>query len=300
MNETYLIESLKLMTTPSLLIAGDYGTGKTNMQLQIIKELVKTYSPAEANLLLIAPRSTFEILQEIPHLVCPVLHSRRMAIHVLNFLMEERIKGEGKAPRLFVVFDEIESFMGSCYSEDLENLLDKANHPDAQTTIIISTSHLNDLILSDKLLETIKLRACFKTALSKQSKLVLDVDEATKINRGEMILFVNGDLIKRECPLLDKDELLGITSSSNFIQSYNSKVVRLFLKPLDRRIKIVADEKLEDAIAVVKMHRLASASFLQRKMGIGYNRAANLIQLMEDKGLIGPARGVKPRKIHLP
>ena len=57
------------------------------------------------------------------------------------------------------------------------------------------------------------------------------------------------------------------------------------------------DEKFEEAVKIVALHRMASASFLQRRLGVGYNRAANLIEEMERQGVVGPAQGSKPRKV---
>src|SRR5690606_35200502 len=60
------------------------------------------------------------------------------------------------------------------------------------------------------------------------------------------------------------------------------------------------DEKYDEAVRCVAMHRVASASFLQRRLGVGYNRAANLIEEMERHGVVGPAQGSKPRKVLIP
>src|SRR5690606_32673764 len=60
------------------------------------------------------------------------------------------------------------------------------------------------------------------------------------------------------------------------------------------------DDKYDEAVRTVGMHRVASASFLQRRLGVGYNRAANLIEEMERQGVVGPAQGSKPRKVLIP
>jgi S-DNA-T family DNA segregation ATPase FtsK/SpoIIIE len=141
----------------------------------------------------------------------------------------------------------------------------------------------------------------------------MDTPGAEKLlGRGDMLFKQGIDTIRMHSAYVDEEEIDALVKKlSTLPTQYDSKAIEFIENngsndneiegiPGEADGESLKDEKYEEAVRCVATHRMASASFLQRRLGVGYNRAANLIEEMERQGVVGPGQGSKPRKVLVP
>jgi len=147
-------------------------------------------------------------------------------------------------------------------------------------------------------------RVAFRVAQKVDSRTILDEQGAEHLlGRGDMLIKLNGtnETKRVQCPMITEEEVQGIT---DFLRTQGEPVYdENILKPRDDDPSAQDDEEMEkdtmydEAVRVVADTRRCSTSWLQRKLGLGYNRAARIVEMMERQGIVGPANGAKDREV---
>ncbi|MCD6539760.1 MAG: DNA translocase FtsK 4TM domain-containing protein [Candidatus Omnitrophica bacterium] len=315
-----LVADLKEM--PHLLIAGTTGSGKTVCVNSLICSILFKATPEEAKFILIDPKMV-ELAQfsEIPHLLCPIISEPKKAKSVLlwateemekryNLLAEEgtrnidlynlRKNKEERLPFIVIVIDELADLMVVARDE-IETAILRLSQLSRAVGIhlILATQRPSVDVITGVIKANFPARISFKVASKIDSRTVLDIVGAEKLlGRGDLLFIKPGmvKLIRAQGCFLNEEDLETLV---NFIKNqakptYNQEILELQKKP---KITLEKDELLDEAIKVVLEANQASASILQRRLRVGYTRAARLLDLMEQEGIVGPFQGSKPRLI---
>ncbi len=321
-----------LAKMPHLLIAGTTGSGKSVMIHSLLISLIYKNSPETMRLILIDPkRVELSIYAGIPHLVTPVITDGKKSIAALRFAIEEMdrryttlaaagkrdiasyndgIKANSstaKMPYLVIVIDELADLMVT-FGREIENSIVRLAQMARATGIhlVLSTQRPSVDVITGLIKANIGSRIALQVASQVDSKTILDSAGAEKLLGGGDMLFITNDLSKPkriQCAYISTDE---ITSVVDFIKKENvgigggdleTKVQETLEKKNGGGNGGDEDEMYEEAVEVVKEAQKASASLLQRRLGVGYARAARLLDIMEENGVVGPGEGAKPREV---
>ncbi len=319
------IVDLKKM--PHLLIAGSTGSGKSVCINSIITNLLYQNSPSQLRLLLVDPkRVEFTEYNGIPHLLAPVITEVDKTVAALKWVvaeMERRFKllaesssrnievyndnpTEGKLPYLVVVVDELADLMAQA-ANDVENSIVRIAQMARAVGIhlIVATQRPSVDVITGIIKANIPTRIAFAVAAQADSRTILDQGGAEKLlGRGDM-LYMSTDVPqpKRVQGVFIADKEIGAvtgflkregdTMYDESITAFKSTSSRLG----NHSDGDMDDDLFADAKEVVMQSGKASASLLQRRLRVGYARAARLLDILEQEGIIGPADGAKPRDI---
>ncbi|MEK7555378.1 MAG: DNA translocase FtsK 4TM domain-containing protein [Patescibacteria group bacterium] len=322
---------------PHLLIAGSTGSGKSISLHSLIISLLYKNSPETLKLALIDPkRVELSIYEGIPHLVAPVVTETKKAIGVFKWAIQEMerryemLLGAGcrdisaynkkfpdeSLPYLLLVIDELADLMTS-YGREVEGSIVRLAQMARATGLhlIVSTQRPSVEIITGLIKANITSRIALQVPSQVDSRTILDTSGAEKLLGGGDMLFISSDFSKPkriQGAYLSEEEINKVV---NFIKENNKEIEseEILQFPVnngengennhlafDDYIKSDdEDELLDDALNIVKEAKKASASLLQRRLKIGYARAARLLDIMEAKGLIGPGDGAKPREVYI-
>lgn len=315
-----LIADLKDM--PHLLIAGTTGSGKTVCVNSLISSILFKSAPWEVKFVLIDPKMVeLAHFTEIPHLLSPIISGAKKAKSVLLWATEEmekrygllaeegarnidaynaRKSKEDRMPFIVIVVDELADLMIAARDEIETAILRLAQLSRAVGIhLILATQRPSVDVITGVIKANFPARISFKVASKVDSRTVLDIVGAEKLLGKGDLLFIRPGVIKpiraQSSFLLDED----IDAMVGFIKSqakpeYNQQILELQKKA---RITLEKDELLNDAIKVILEANQASASILQRRLRVGYTRAARLLDLMEQEAIVGPFQGSKARAI---
>ncbi len=314
-----LIADLKDM--PHLLIAGTTGSGKTVCVNSIICSILFKSKPSDARFILIDPKMV-ELAQfvGIPHLLSPIVSDAKKASNVLSWATEEMErrysllaeegarnidsynmkKPEVKLPFIVIVVDELADLMIIARDQIETAILRLAQLSRAVGIhLILATQRPSVDVITGVIKANFPARISFKVASKVDSRTVLDWVGAEKLlGKGDMLFIRPGILkpIRAQACLIEDDD---VTTLINAIRSqgqpqYDSKILEVQRRP---KAEIEADELLPEAIRTVMETGQASASIIQRRLRVGYTRAARLLDLMEQEGIVGPFQGSKARQI---
>ena len=316
-----------LASLPHLLVGGATGQGKSNLLNSIICGLTRLLPPDELRLVLVDMKVVeFVQYMTLPHLAFPVITDTNKCLYVLNWLaaeMERRLKLFTRAacrniqayresgntiPYIVVIIDEFADLMAS-HRKDFEPVVARltAKARAAGIHLILATQNADHDVLSGTLRCNIPGRIAFKTRSQSESRLIIDSPDADVLCApGDMLVRQKGGtLVRAQCAYLSDMELVRNIETlekqydgPKFLASLPDVVFPAEPKPPQG--KPTDEELYKRALEVVRTTKRASISHLQRKMGIGYNHAAHLIDLLEERGIIGPAVGVKQREILMP
>jgi len=315
---------------PHLLIAGATGTEKSICIHTIINTLIYQYSPTNLRFILIDPkRVELTIYNDLPHLLTPVIIDHDKAINVFRWAVSEmerryKILSESKhrdinsynagnkndiMPFIVLIVDELADLMAA-YGKEIESAIVRLAQMARATGIhlIISTQRPSVEVITGLIKANITSRIAFQVASQIDSRTILDTSGAEKLLGNGDMLFLAGDVSKPkriQAPYISDKEIKKIIDF--FKQNYNEPdYEEEITNPQNKSISEIsfdnysADDPLyEEAREVVIQAGKASASLLQRRLRIGYARAARLLDIMESKGLIGPADGAKPREVYI-
>ncbi len=321
---------------PHLLIAGTTGSGKTVCVNCLITSLLFSMNPEEVKFLMIDPKMVeLAVFNGLPHLLCPVVTDAKKAAASLNWVvneMENRYKllakvgarnidifnekvgkgkdewvdedgaSIGKLPFIIVIIDELADLMVVA-RESIENAITRLAQLSRAVGIhiILATQRPSVNVVTGVIKANFPARVSFKVASKVDSRTVLDMNGADKLlGRGDM-LFIEPGASK---PVRAQGSLIGDNEISRIVEFMKSQGEAVYdesimsqqeKKALGRTFE--KDELFDEGVKIVLETKQASVSMLQRKLGLGYTRAARLIDAMEDSGIVGPYRGSKPREI---
>lgn len=322
-----------LAKMPHLLVAGQTGSGKSVMINDILTSLLYRNSPSTLKLILVDPKQVeLTPYNDLPHLLTPVINEPEKTISALKWAvaeMERRLrtmagvskrnideynalKDTDNMPFIVIVIDELSDLMMMA-ARDVEALVvriaQKARA--AGIHLILATQRPSVDVITGLIKANVPGRIAFTTQSQVDSRTIIDQQGANKLlGRGDMLLLTSDmPAPKRVQAAFVSD---GETHKVNdFIREqrapdYNDEVVSQPVQ-LNGKGGIVSDadmsggggdeDMFRDAVRVVIENRKASTSLLQRRLRIGYGRAARLMEEMEEQGIIGQADGSRPREV---
>lgn len=315
---------------PHLLVAGQTGAGKSVIINSILTSLLYRNSPADLKLILVDPkRVELTPYNDIPHLLSPVIVEPEKCISALKWAVAEmerryralaeakqrniteynNLKKEEGMPYIVIVIDELADLMMMA-ARDVEALIVRIAQKARAVGIhlVVATQRPSVDIITGLIKNNIPARIAFAVPSQVDSRTIIDQVGAEKLlGQGDM-LFTTAEMSKPkrvQGAFIGDDETTKIT---DFIRmqrppQYDDEVVSQPVQ-LSGKGGIIAgggqdadDEMWKDAVKVVTDNRKASTSLLQRRLRIGYGRAARLIEAMEEQGIVGPADGSRPREV---
>lgn len=315
-----------LASMPHLLIAGATGSGKTVCVNTIITTLIYNSTPDELKFIMIDPkRVELAVFNELPHLLAPVVTEARKVGNTLEWIVSEMDSRyelfaksgvrnidlynekfgslpKDKLPYIVIIIDELADLM-MVSQADVEGAITRLAQLSRAVGIhiIIATQRPSVDVITGVIKANFPARISFKVASKVDSRTVLDINGADKLlGRGDMLFVEPGASrpIRAQCSLISDKEIERITG---FIKSQRTAQYIDDLLEVQKKTqgfkKFEKDEVYEEAVKLVLETKQASVSILQRRLGLGYTRAARLIDMMEDEGIVGPYQGSKPRDI---
>lgn len=311
---------------PHLLIAGTTGSGKSVLMNAIIATLLMRASPQEIKLILVDPkRVELSEYNDIPHLLTPVIVDPEKILSALKWAMQEmdrryklfreaqvrnvtgynELSGFQALPYIIIVIDELHNLMEFAPVE-IEDAVVRIAAMARATGIhlVIATQRPSVDVITGLIKANIPARIAFNVSSMVDSRVILDSPGAEKLlGKGDM-LYVPPDASKPmriQGVFVSDNEirnLINFLKKSGFSPEYTEEVTHMPIGKMgmsaDGRAK---DDLFEEAVRTVCQYDRASASLLQRRLRVGYARAARLIDELEMAGIIGPGEGSKPRDV---
>ncbi len=305
---------------PHLLIAGTTGSGKTVCVNTCILSLLFRESPNDLKFLMIDPKMV-ELMpfNGLPHLLCPVVTDAKKAAVALNWVvaqMEERYQllakqgarnieayneKQEKIPYIIVIVDEFADLM-SVARDQIENAITRLAQLSRAVGIhlILATQRPSVDVITGVIKANLPARVSFKVASKVDSRTVLDANGAEALlGKGDMLFLQPGkeDLIRIQGALVTDAEIGRVVE---FIKAQGAPVYDDEILKEQQKSNLAngeKDELYDEAVRVIMESNQASVSILQRRMRLGYTRAARIIDTMEVEGLVGSFEGSKPRRI---
>ncbi len=313
-----------LSAMPHLLIAGTTGSGKSVCINTIILSLLYKHTPERCKFILIDPKmlelSTYE---GIPHLLCPVITEAKKAASVLGWVVKEmesryrlmtkegvrnidsyNSKHKLPMPYIVVVVDEMSDLM-LVAGKEIENYIQKLSQMAraAGIHIIMATQRPSVDVITGTIKANFPTRISFQVTSKIDSRTILGEQGAEQLlGKGDMLYMSSANKIVRiHAPFVSDTEIEKI---NNFLRSqaepdYVDEILNFAdEKELNEsKNQGEKDELYKNAIEIIKTEGKASTSFLQRKLQIGYNRAARIIDMMESEGIVSKANHVGKRDV---
>ncbi len=324
---------------PHMLIAGATGSGKSVTIHTLITSLLYKNSPQTLQFIMIDPKKVeLSLYNGIPHLAAPVVTEGKKAIGVFRWAIQEmerryetflnagarditgyntRHKDE-MLPYIVIVVDELADLMVA-YGKDIETAIVRLAQMARATGIhlVLATQRPSVEIITGLIKANITCRIALQVASQIDSRTILDSAGAEKLLGGGDMLIISSEFSKPkrlQGAYITEHEARAVV---DFIKEHNkpkptdeSAPTNLIptpaqptngtAMPFDQFVDNGDDDELyDDAVETVQHAQKASASLLQRRLKVGYARAARLLDLMEEKGIVGPGEGAKPREVFL-
>ena len=314
-----------LASMPHLLIAGTTGSGKSVCINTIILSLLYRHTPDRCKFILIDPKmlelSTYE---GVPHLLCPVITEAKKAASVLGWVVKEmenryklmtregvrnidgyNVKHKLPMPYIVVVVDEMSDLM-LVAGKEIENYIQKLSQMAraAGIHIIMATQRPSVDVITGTIKANFPTRISFQVTSKIDSRTILGEQGAEQLlGKGDMLFMSSANRIVRiHAPFVSDNEIEKI---NNFLRSQaEPDYVDEILNFADEKENNEGskdqgdkDELYQSAVDIIKSEGKASTSFLQRKLQIGYNRAARIIDMMELEGIVSKANHVGKRDV---
>ena len=314
-----------LASMPHLLIAGTTGSGKSVCINTIILSLLYRHTPEKCKFILIDPKmlelSTYE---GIPHLLCPVITEAKKAASVLGWVVKEmesryrlmtkegvrnidgyNTKHKLPMPYIVVVVDEMSDLM-LVAGKEIENYIQKLSQMAraAGIHIIMATQRPSVDVITGTIKANFPTRISFQVTSKIDSRTILGEQGAEQLlGKGDMLYMSSANRIVRiHAPFVSENEIEKI---NNFLRNqaepdYIDEILNFAdEKEINENSKNQGDkdELYQSALDIIKSEGKASTSFLQRKLQIGYNRAARIIDMMEADGIVSKANHVGKRDV---
>ncbi len=308
---------------PHLLIAGSTGSGKSVCVNTLITSLVYKAKPDEVKLILIDPKVVeLSNYNGIPHLLIPVVTDPKKAANALTWAVTEmnrryklfaetqvkdiksyNEKTDNPLPRIVIIIDELADLM-MVSANDVEDCIHRLAQMAraAGMHLIVATQRPSVDVITGVIKANIPSRIAFAVSSQTDSRTIIDMGGAEKLlGKGDMLFYPLG----AAKPVRLQGAFISEAESDKIIEHIKNEVgEHTYANDIEEKISNVntdevssADELLVECIEFVVANEQASASMLQRKFKIGFNRAARLIDDMEERGIVGPSEGSKPRKV---
>lgn len=323
--------------TPHLLIAGATGAGKSVCVNSIILSILYKRSPQQVKMILVDPKVVeLKLYNDIPHLLTPVITEPKKALQVLQWCLcemerryalldqmgvrdissynkriEERKIATEKLPYIVIIIDEFADLMATSGKELETNVARLAAMSRAVGIhLVLATQRPSVNVITGLIKANIPSRIAFMVASRTDSNIIIDAVGAEK-------LLGKGDMLYASAVSPYPVRIQGTFESDSDVE-HVVDYVKTLGEPdyIDDEIFVDDDEDddgqqnfygddadplYEQALDIVLQSGKASASYIQRRLKVGYNRAARLVEEMEARGIVGPANGSKPREIiHVP
>lgn len=323
---------------PHLLIAGATGTGKSVSINTILLSMLYRHSPEVLKMILVDPkRVELTLYNDIPHLITPVITDNKKVLGALKWSLNEMDrrydllsksgskdifsynskmaeKDNPIMPAIVIVIDELADLMAS-YGRDVEAAIVRLAQMSRAVGIhlILSTQRPSVEVITGLIKANITSRVALQVASQIDSRTILDMAGAEKLlGKGDM-LFLSGDVAKPrrlQGAMVTEKEVKDVT---RFLKAQAEKLdmgeegeLKVdFNAPTGLSGSFAGgeddadDDMYGEAKEVVVLAGKASASLLQRRLRVGYARAARLLDILEEKGVIGPGDGAKPREVYI-
>jgi len=326
-----------LATMPHLLIAGSTGAGKSVSMNGMLTSILYRASPEDVRMIMIDPkRLELGMYEEIPHLMTPVVVDPKQAANALRWAvreMEERYKtlaavgvrnieqynrniraaiAEGQAPEdgkemktlpfIVVVIDELADLMMVASSEVEESIARLAQMARAVGIhLILATQRPSVDVITGLIKANLPARIAFRVASKIDSRTILDGNGAEQLlGKGDMLFLppASSRFIRVHAPYISEQESARLAS---FLRKqgkpvYDESITAEEKSTLDG-IEMAKDDLYDEAARIVVSSGQASISYLQRKLRIGFSRAARLVDMMEMEGIVSPPDAAKGREV---
>jgi len=326
---------MDVSSSPHLLIAGSTGSGKSVCVNSMICSILFRRSPKEVRLILVDPKIVeLSIYNGIPHLLTPVIHDPKKTLKAFDFCLyemdrryrllqginarnilgynqkvaQDRLARE-KLPYIVVVIDEFADLMHTV-GKELENKVSRlaAMSRAVGIHLILATQRPSVDVITGVIKTNIPTRIAFAVTSTTDSRIIIDEGGAEKLlGRGDMLYLASSDPIPERIQgafLSDNEveqvvEFASKQGVADFIDEsfFEDDEPVASSSSFDSSDNNDDESLMQEALAIVIERKSASASYLQRRLKIGYNRAARLVEQMEDLGYVGPPNGSKPREL---
>jgi len=324
---------LDLASTPHLLIAGSTGSGKSVCVNSIILSILYKRSPEDVKLILIDPKIVeLKLYNDIGHLLAPVITEPKKAFQALQYClceMERRyalLDGMGvrdiksynkrirerniateKLPYLVVIIDEFADLMATT-GKELESTVARlcAMSRAVGIHLVLATQRPSIDVITGLIKANIPSRIAFMVASKMDSRIIIDQMGAEKLlGRGDMLYSSATDPfpVRIQGAFVSEEEVERVVAHVKTLGEPEYIDDEIFVEDddeggVDPSLFSDGEDPLYDkALEIVLLAGKASASYIQRRLKIGYNRAARLVEDMEARGIVGPANGSKPREV---
>ena len=313
-----------LFSMPHLLIAGTTGSGKSVCINTIILSLLYKYTPEKCNLILIDPKMLeLSAYEGIPHLLCPVITEAKKATAALGWAVKEmenryklmtsvgvknidgyNSKHKKHMPYIVVIVDEMSDLM-LIAGKEIENYIQRLSQMAraAGIHIIMATQRPSVDVITGTIKANFPTRISFQVSSKIDSRTILGEQGAEQLlGKGDMLFMSAANRIVRiHGPYVSESEIEKVNSylRSQGKPDYIDEITVIKDSEINSNENIDSerDELFDKAVDIIKTEGKASTSFLQRKLQIGYNRAARIMEAMEKKGIVGQANHVGKREI---
>jgi len=312
---------------PHVLIAGSTGSGKSVCIHSFITTMLFRASPAEVKFIMVDPKRV-ELTQYngIPHLLTPAIVDPKEVLSALNWAIKEmdrryklfaevgvrnvesynELAGFAALPYIMIVIDELADIMLFA-PNDVEDAICRIAQMARATGIhlIVSTQRPSVDVITGLIKANIPARIAFNVSSGVDSRVIIDTPGAEKLlGRGDM-LFVPPDQAKpsriQGTFVSDQEikRLIDFLKKAGVSPEYTQEVTQTPTKAQAEKAQEIEekDDLFDDAVRTICNYDRASASLLQRRLKVGYARAARILDQLERSGVIGPAEGSKPREV---
>jgi S-DNA-T family DNA segregation ATPase FtsK/SpoIIIE len=325
-------QTIDLTQMPHLLIAGATGSGKSVCVNAMLLSILYQRSPAECRLILIDPkRVELNLYNDIPHLLTPVITDPKRAFQALQYCIyemerryacldsmgvrdirsynrrsKERNMAAEHMPYIVVVIDEFADLMATT-GKELENTVARlaAMSRAVGIHLVLATQRPSIDVITGIIKANIPSRIAFMVASKMDSRIIIDMVGAEKLlGKGDMLYagVVDPFPVRIQGAFVSEEEVERVVDYVKGLGPPDYIDDEIFIDddeddPGATLFDEGGDPLYEKALEIVMQQQKASASYIQRRLKIGYNRAARLVELMEHNGVVGPAQGSKPREL---
>ncbi len=318
---------------PHMLIAGATGSGKSICINSILVSLLMQATPDEVRLILIDPkRIELNLYNELPHLLVPVVTNTKQAASALNWAVEEmearfealsemkvrnidaynnqinNVESQSDDERkkmsyIIIVIDELADLMMVAANEVEQAICRVAQMARAVGIhLVVATQRPSADVITGLIKSNITSRVAFAVSSQMDSRVILDTGGAEKlVGKGDLLFIDAGSIkpIRIQGSFITEHEIELVVSfiKDQMKPEYQEDII----KPKDSQFGLLDYEEplIDDAIKLVVTTNQASISMIQRRLRVGYTRAARMIDIMEERGIVGPYEGSKPREVLL-